>query len=154
MRTSEKRAKIRYAQMNNYKIIFELLAELGRDSPKDQYEYQKFKSHIEDYIDSKDHNQAILVATIGSEIVGLLSYVMLYRLNQRFREFWIPELVVSKEYRNQGIGKLLIHKCESIARKKHCYRMRLESGTDRIQSHRFYKKIGFKRTALTFAKRI
>jgi GNAT superfamily N-acetyltransferase len=154
MRINEKRVRIRHAQMNNYKRIFELLAELGRPSPKDEYEYQKFKSHIEDYIDSKNHNHSILVATIGSEIVGLVSYILLYRLNQRFREFWIPELVISREYRGQGIGKLLIHKCESIAKRKHCYRMRLESGNDRIESHEFYKKVGFKQMALTFAKRL
>lgn len=79
---------------------------------------------------------------------------MLERLNQSLSEFWIPELVVSKKYRNQGIGKLLIQRCESLAKKKKCYRMRLESRNDRIGSHSFYKKIGFQQNALTFEKRI
>jgi len=154
MKLNEKRLKIKYPCRNNSERIFELLTELDRPSPKDRDDYLIFKSIIDKYIDSKNPNRAILVCSIGSEIIGLVSYVLLDRLNQRSREFWIPELVVAKEYRNQGIGKLLIQKCESIAKRKHCYRMRLESGNDRIKSHQFYKKIGFKQIALTFAKRL
>ncbi len=80
--------------------------------------------------------------------------VLLERLNQPLREFWIPELVVSKEYRTQGIGKLLIQKCESIAKRKECYRIRLESRNDRIDSHKFYEKRGFQQIALAFEKRL
>jgi len=149
---NEKRVKIKHACGNNSKRIFELLAELDRPSPKDIEGYRKFKTLIDNHIDSNNPYNAILVAIVGSEIIGLVSYVLLDRLNQRSREFWIPELVVSRVYRNQGIGKLLIQKCESIAKRKHCYRMRLESGNDRIKSHQFYKKMGFKQIALTFAK--
>jgi len=152
IKMNEKRVKIKHACGNNSKRIFELLAELDRPSPKDIEGYRKFKTLIDNHIDSNNPYNAILVAIVGSEIIGLVSYVLLDRLNQRSREFWIPELVVSRVYRNQGIGKLLIQKCESIAKRKHCYRMRLESGNDRIKSHQFYKKMGFKQIALTFAK--
>jgi len=154
IKMNEKRVKIKHACGNNSKRIFELLAELDRPSPKDIEGYRKFKTLIDNHIDSNNPYNAILVAIVGSEIIGLVSYVLLDRLNQRSREFWIPELVVSRAYRNQGIGRLLIQKCESIAKRKHCYRMRLESGNDRIKSHQFYKKIGFKQIALTFAKRL
>jgi GNAT superfamily N-acetyltransferase len=70
------------------------------------------------------------------------------------REFWIPELVVSEEHRCHGIGKLLIQKCEFVAKRKKCYRIRLESRNDRIDSHNFYKRIGFQQIALTFEKRV
>jgi len=152
IKMNEKRVKIKHACGNNSKRIFELLAELDRPSPKDIEGYRKFKTLIDNHIDSNNPYNAILVAIVGSEIIGLVSYVLLDRLNQRSREFWIPELVVSRAYRNQGIGRLLIQKCESIAKRKHCYRMRLESGNDRIKSHQFYKKMGFKQIALTFAK--
>jgi ribosomal protein S18 acetylase RimI-like enzyme len=69
-------------------------------------------------------------------------------------EFWIPELVVSGEYRNSGIRKLLIQRCESLAKRNKCYRIRLESRNDRISSHNFYKKIGFQQIAFTFEKKI
>lgn len=94
------------------------------------------------------------MATTGSKIIGLVSFVLFERLNQPLREFWIPELVVSKEYRGQGTGKLLIQRCETIAKRKKCYRIRLESRNDRVDSHNFYKKIGFQQIALAFVKRL
>jgi len=99
-------------------------------------------------------NRGIILATTDSKIIGLVSFELLERLNQPLREFWIPELVVSEEYRSRGIGRLLIRKCELIAKRKKCYRIRLESRNDRIDSHNFYKRIGFQQIALTFEKRV
>ena len=62
--------------------------------------------------------------------------------------------VVSKEYRSQGIGKLQVQKCESLAKRKKCYRIRLESRNDRIDAHNFYKKIGFQQIAQVFEKKL
>ena len=84
----------------------------------------------------------------------MVSYVLVDRLNQSLRELWIPELVVTTDYRNRGIGKGLVMKCESIARRNKCYRIRLESRNDRIDSHAFYKKIGFSQMALVFRKEV
>lgn len=106
------------------------------------------------YVDSKKKNRSILLAIIDSRIIGLVSYVLLDRLNQRSMEFWIPDLIVSEEYRDQGIGKLLIQKCESIAQKEKCYRIRLESGNDRADAHKFYDKLDFDQTAMVFEKRL
>lgn len=94
------------------------------------------------------------MAIVGSKIIGLVSFALLERLNQPLKEFWIPELVVSKEYRSRGTGKLLIQKCESIAKRKKCYHIRLESRNDRIDSHNFYKKIGFQQIAVVFEKKL
>jgi ribosomal protein S18 acetylase RimI-like enzyme len=84
----------------------------------------------------------------------MVSYVLVDRLNQSLRELWIPELVVTIDYRNRGIGKRLVMKCESIARRNKCYRIRLESRNDRIDSHAFYRKIGFSQMALAFEKKL
>jgi ribosomal protein S18 acetylase RimI-like enzyme len=152
----EGQVKLRHAKAPDVKRIIELQAQLNRPLPKDRNEKRKFRMLIGSYIDSNftQSNRGIILATIGSKIIGLVSFVLLDRLNQPMREFWIPELVVSKEYRNQGIGKLLVRKCELIAKRKKCYRIRLESRNDRIQSHNFYKKIGFRQIALVFERRL
>lgn len=148
--------KLRHPKSTDINSIIELLAQLDRTLPTDRYETKKFQKLIKSYIqfNSANNNRDIILATIDSKVTGLVSYVLLERLNQLFCEFWIPELVVSKEYRNHGVGKLLIQRCESIAKRKKCYRIRLESGNDRIDSHNFYKKIGFEQNALTFEKRL
>jgi len=150
----ESKVKLRHSKATDVKSIIELQAQLDRPLPKDRYETKKFQKVIKNYIQSNSikGNRGIILATTGSKIIGLVSFVLLERLNQLCREFWIPELVVSEEYRSHGIGKLLIQKCESIAKRKKCYRIRLESRNDRIDSHSFYKKIGFQQIALAFEK--
>lgn len=152
----EGKLKLRYSKAIDVKSIIELQAQLDRPLPKDRYETKKFQKLVKNYTqyNSTKGNRGIILATNGSKIIGLVSFVLLERLNQPSREFWIPELVVSEEYRNHGIGKLLIQKCESIAKIKKCYRIRLESRNDRIDSHNFYKKMGFQQIALAFEKRM
>jgi ribosomal protein S18 acetylase RimI-like enzyme len=144
--------KLRHAKPTDIKNIIDLISELDRPLPKDSYEIKRFQKLINSYIQTKPRNDSkgIILDTSGRKVVGLLSYVTLERLNQRLAEFWIPELVVSKEYRRKGIGKLLIDRCKVIAKRMKCYRIRLESRNDRIDSHNFYRNIGFQQIALVF----
>jgi GNAT superfamily N-acetyltransferase len=85
-------------------------------------------------------------------MVGLISMLLLKRLNQTKLEMYVPELVVLSKYQRMGIGKKLVSRCILLARKEKCFRIRLESGYPRTSSHRFYKKIGFVDYAITFKK--
>jgi len=148
--------KLRHAKPTDTKYLIDLMSELDRPLPKDSYEIKRFQKLINSYIQTRPHNDSkgIILATSGRKVIGLLSYVILERLNQRLAEFWIPELVVSKEHRRKGIGKLLINRCKVIAKRMKCYRIRLESRNDRIDSHNFYRKIGFQQIALVFEVKV
>ena len=74
----------------------------------------------------------------------MASIVFLARLNQSNLEMYMPELVVAKKHQNKGIGKNMINSCITIAKHKECYRIRLESGNQRKDSHKFYMYLGFK----------
>ena len=133
-------------------FILELLYDLDRPIPIDAKEIKVFKNKIKDYF--SDPQKTILVAKQDSKIVGLVSIILLRRLNRAKLEMYIPELIVTKELRNYGIGKKLIQYCIDLAKKKDCYRIRLESGNQRKDSHKFYKSIGFEQSALSFTKYI
>jgi GNAT superfamily N-acetyltransferase len=133
-------------------FILELLYELDRPTPINDKEIKVFQNKIKDYF--TDSQKVILLAKQGSKSVGLVSVIFLRRLNRVKLEMYIPELVVSKEMRNLGIGKKLIHHCKILAKKKGCYRIRLESGNQRKESHNFYKNLGFEQSALSFAMNI
>ena len=133
-------------------FILELLYDLDRPTPIDDKEIKVFKNKIKDYF--SDPQKTILVAKQDSKIVGLVSVILLRRLNRAKLEIYIPELIVTKELRNYGIGKKLIQYCIDLAKKKDCYRIRLESGNQRKDSHKFYKSIGFEQSALSFTKYI
>ena len=87
--------KLRHAKETDVKSIIELQAQLDRPSPKDRYETKKFRNLVKSYIQSNytKGNHGIILAMIGSKIIGMVSFVLLERLNQPLSEFWIPELV-------------------------------------------------------------
>jgi GNAT superfamily N-acetyltransferase len=130
--------------------IVKLLTELGRPKPKTVREKKVFEKLIRTYIYDKD--KRLLVAYDGPKMVGLISMLLLKRLNQTKLEMYVPELVVLSKYQRMGIGKKLVSRCILLARKEKCFRIRLESGYPRTSSHRFYKKIGFVDYAITFKK--
>lgn len=133
-------------------IILELLYELERPTPIDDKEIKVFRNKIKDYF--SDPQKIILLAKQGFKPVGLVSVIFLRRLNRVKLEMYIPELIVTKEYRNTGIGKKLIEHCILLAKKKDCYRIRLESGNQRKDSHLFYKNLGFEQSSLSFSMNI
>lgn len=143
---------IRDAIENDIPSILKLLYELGRPEPVDENEIKVFKNKINDYF--LDPSKSIIVAEKDSEILGLVSVILLQRLNHAKFEMYIPELVVTKEHRYYGVGKKMITYCVELARKKNCYRIRLESGNQRTESHKFYKNLGFEQSSLSFNKNL
>ena len=143
---------IRDASEEDIPPILKLLYELGRPEPVDEKEIKIFKNKIQDYF--IDPLKLIIVAEKDSKILGLVSIILLQRLNHGKFEMYIPELVVTKEYRYYGIGKRLIKYCIELAKKKNCYRIRLESGNQRTESHQFYKSLGFEQSSLSFNKNL
>lgn len=138
---------IRKATIKDVDSIIELLVEIGRPKPR-QKDIKHFSEVIQKYI--SDENKAVFVAEVDSKVVGMISLAFLPRLNRTRPEAWVPDLIVKQEYRNKGIGKELLMKCISIARKQKCWRIRLETGLSRRRSQKFYKLIGMEPFALSF----
>ena len=144
---------IRESISDDIPSLLELLYELGRPKPQKDNELEDFTQLLKNYID--DNDKKILVAKIDdSKIVGLISMVFLSRLNQNTLELYIPELIVSENYQSQGIGKKLINFSIKIGKEKKCHRIRLESGNQRIESHKFYKHLGFEDSSIFFTKNL
>ena len=140
---------IREASKNDIPIILGLLYELGRPKPQKDSEVDFFRKLTKKFI--TDSDKQIFVAVLDdTRIIGMVSVMFLSRLNRETSEMYIPELVVIKEHQNQGIGKQLINSCISLAKKKNCHRIRLESGNQREASHKFYLHLGFEQSAQSF----
>ncbi len=143
---------IRQATKTDIPIILGLLYELDRPKPKDDVQEEIFEKQIKSYL--KDLDKEILIAEQGTEIMGLVSIIFLDRLNHEKPEMYIPELIVTKKHQYKDIGTMLVKSCIELAKKNKCHRIRLESGNQRKNSHRFYKKMGFEQTALFFSKKL
>jgi ribosomal protein S18 acetylase RimI-like enzyme len=144
---------IRESISDDIPSLLELLYELGRPKPQKDNDLEDFTQLLKNYID--DNNKKILVAKIDdSKIVGLISLVFLPRLNQKTLELYVPELIVSQNYQSQGIGTKLINFSIELGKEKKCHRIRLESGNQRIESHKFYKHLGFENSSMFFTKNL
>ena len=141
---------IKKASKNDIPYVLELLYELGRPRPENSIEASLFEQKIQTYL--SDSDKQILVAKLDGRLVAAVSIMFLSRLNQKTLEMYVPELVVAKNYQNKGVGKKLINFCISLAKKKKCHRIRLESGNQRKKSHQFYLKCGFEYTSHSFTK--
>jgi len=131
--------------------LLELLYELGRPKSQTDSELEKFEKLLKNYMQEDD--KKILIAQINdSKIIGMISMVFLSRLNQNTLEMYIPELIVSQNYHSNGIGKKLINSSIEFGKEKKCHRIRLESGNQRIDSHKFYKHLGFETSSIFFTK--
>lgn len=142
---------IRSAKSKDIPMILELLYELGRPRAKKDSDADIFTKLVKKYL--KDSDKEILIAENNdSKIVGMVSIVLLLRLNQTENEMYIPELVVFKNFQKRGVGKKLMESCIKLAKEKKCHRIRLESGNSRKGSHIFYKKLGFIQNSFSFIK--
>ncbi|WP_067959486.1 GNAT family N-acetyltransferase [Nitrosopumilus sp. Nsub] len=144
---------IRESIYDDIPLLLELLYELGRPKPQNENEIESFTKLLKNYID--DNDKKILVAEINdSEIIGLISLVFLSRLNQKTLELYVPELIISQQYHNQGIGKKLLNSSIELGKEKKCHRIRLESGNQRVESHKFYEHLGFENSSMFFTKNL
>ena len=144
---------VRDASEKDIPKILRLLYELGRPKADKDSDVDMFRSLVTKYI--KDQDKIILVVQLDNmEIVGMVSMMYLQRLNQTTLEMYVPELVVLEQYQNCGIGKKLIEHCITLAKEKNCHRIRLESGNQRKNTHKFYKNLGFEQYAYSFKKNL
>lgn len=126
---------IRRVSISDYKDIYMLNKELGY-----LYEEEKVREKIKYIIENK--KDIILVAYINNNIIGYIhgsEYELLYSdslIN-------ILGFVVKESYRKNGVGTALIDKLEEIAIEKKYFGIRLVSGIDREDAHRFYERNGY-----------
>ena len=144
---------IRESNYDDIPSLLELLYELGRPKPQKDNELETFTKLLKNYMNEDD--KKILVAQIeNSKIVGMISMIFLSRLNQNTLEMYVPELIVLPNYHSKGIGKKLINFSIELGKEKKCHRMRLESGNQRIESHKFYEHLGFENSSIFFTKNL
>ncbi|WP_195263046.1 GNAT family N-acetyltransferase [Clostridium sp. 1001275B_160808_H3] len=126
---------IRTISISDYRDIYLLNKELGYLYPE-----ERVREKINYIIENK--KDIILVAYIDNNIIGYIhgsEYELLYSdslIN-------ILGFVVRESYRKNGVGKALIDKLEEVARKNKYSGIRLVSGIDRENAHRFYERNGY-----------
>jgi GNAT superfamily N-acetyltransferase len=98
-------------------------------------------------------DQRVLIAEADGRAVGWL-HAAIAEFIEAEPFAVIAGLVVDRDYRRQGIGRLLIEAAEAWARERGCSLIRLWSSVARSDAHRFYERLGYAnvKTQHAFAK--
>ena len=93
---------------------------------------------------------AVFVACVSDCIIGFVHVAGVSSLlSDGYAE--VLGLVVLETQRRQGIGRLLVNAAEQWSMAAGFCRMRLRSGVQREDAHRFYERIGYARSRASFA---
>lgn len=92
----------------------------------------------------KDDNMHLLVAIEDGKAVSSVQMAIVESLTHNVRPFAVIENVVTHEdYRKKGYASALLERATEIARDRNCYKVFLETGSNRESTLNFYKNNGF-----------
>jgi len=95
----------------------------------------------------KDPNQRLIVAELNGEIVGTMQLSVLPGLlNHGAWRGQIEAVRIAPEHRSLGLGAAMIDWAVSYFRDYGCFMAQLTSNNDRAAAHRFYERLGWKKS--------
>ncbi|MFT3822660.1 MAG: GNAT family N-acetyltransferase [Chitinophagaceae bacterium] len=139
---------MREATMADAAALTTLMHDLG---------YQATEADVQGRLSTLLHHAdyRTLVATTGNnEVVGMIGLIKNYHYEHNGCYIRIGALVVKKEQRKLGIGRLLMEEAERWARQSGANALLLNSGNreERTAAHAFYKSLGYEIKSSGFVK--
>lgn len=95
-----------------------------------------------------EKNRCIMAAEKNQQVVGMCTAQILVSTAEGGIVALIEDLVVSKEYRGEGIGRSLLSAIESWAAEKGVKRLQLLADRNNTPALEFYKNLSWKSTQL------
>lgn len=120
-------------------LYFEYLTNYPPQEEQDMNLWEHLLSKFE-----MDDNMYLLVLEDEGKVVSTVQMAIIENLTHNVRPFAVIENVVThKDYRNKGYASALLEKASEIARERKCYKVSLETGSNRESTLNFYRKNGF-----------
>jgi glucosamine-phosphate N-acetyltransferase len=138
--------------MNNY-IIRNLT-----DADYDKYLYliNQFRPTVftveeyKDVLNKINTHSTIWVVDYNNELIGTTTIIYEYKfIHNIVKLAHIEDVCIDKNYRNKGIGNLLMNFIVDEAKKENCYKIILDCD-EKLEN--FYKKSGLERNGIQMAK--
>ena len=115
---------------------------LTRFPPQEEQDMSLWMNKLSKF--EKDENMFLLVLETDNKVVASVQMAIIENLTHNVRPFAIVENVVTHaDYRNRGYASALLAKATEIAKEKGCYKMSLETGSNKESTLNFYRKNGF-----------
>lgn len=132
--------KAKSTDANDLKILyFEYLTHFPPKEEQDMMVWQNLLDKFE-----KDEKMYLLVLEEDGKVVSSIQMAIIESLTHNVRPFAIIENVVTHiNYRNKGYASALLEKASEIAREHRCYKVSLETGSNKESTLNFYRNNGF-----------
>jgi len=138
--------KLRDAKPADAPRLVELIGELG---------HQIDEKHVRKNLTAlKKIDETPLVATLGSELVGLCGVHRTITIHRDAPLGRITILIVTEEAQGHGIGRMLVDAAEEWMRARGCKLVEVTSNDRRTSAHAFYRHLGYERTSIRFFKKL
>ena len=140
---------IRKIEVNDYnKKYVDLLSQLSIVDSKDDITFEKFIS----YIDTLHNKHMIYVIENNNSIISTITIIIEDKIIHNMgRVMHIEDVIVDKNYRGEGLGKMLLQYAIDIAEKEKCYKIILNCSEE---TRGFYEKCDFIKKNIQMAKYI
>lgn len=103
-------------------------------------------------IGAHDHG-IILVARANNETIGMCSCQYVISTAEGSFVGLVEDVIVTKEYRRRGIGRLLLEELEKRAKQKGLKRLQLLTDVDNEAAFKFYYDSGWRKTSMVAFRR-
>ena len=146
---------IRFATKDDKNDVLKLLDELGEEvNRKRNYsphnaEAQKVGGPIFDEIISRK-DTLIFIAEENGKLFGLVTLYLLSNIRHGWHRGHIEDFVVSEKMRGKGIGTQLLNAVKKYCKENNIKVIKLDSGLELTDAHKFYEKNGGKFTEKMF----
>lgn len=94
----------------------------------------------------------VFVAEEGGAVVGFAAMSVLPLLERDRQLCRLTALIVAREARGRGLGRLLVSRVEEEAAQLGCDRLEVTSSVRRDDAHVFYGRLGFEERRRRFVK--
>ena len=85
------------------------------ESSARNYSY-KTENHLESFLQNQKNH--VVVASVNNTVIGGLTAYEIEMYKKETSEIFLFEIEVKEEYRQQGVGSLLIHKLKDICKQR------------------------------------
>ena len=142
--------EFREAMIDDLPEIVRLLADDFLGSQRERYEDPLPGSYVAAFLAIEaDPNNHLIVAVKDGAVIGTLQLTFTPSISFRGgKRATVESVRVDEKLRGQGVGRELMLWVIERARREGCIAMQLTTHAERTDAHRFYEKLGFKKSHL------
>jgi GNAT superfamily N-acetyltransferase len=140
----------RFAREEDIPEMIPLIYDLGYPAPPDE-----IKVRLQNILRLKEF-RTLLAVTNEGKIAGMIGMTENYGYEHNAQYIRVLALVTGKDFRNMGVGKVLMMEAEKWAAEIDAYMIVLTSGlrNERKTAYAFYQHIGYEIKSSGFVKRL